>query len=423
MIQNIHTRDVRFPLAGGAGVDAVHGDPVYSYAMTYLETDNGFIGAGGSFTLGAGNDLVCQLALALSETLRHRDIETLMSQWGQISRQIADHSQYRWLGPHKGAVHLALASITNACFDLWAKSRGVPLWRLLLDLPPQQILDLLDLTYVEDVLDADEALQILQDAYATRTQRENVLQDGYPAYDTSVGWFNYEKDRIADNARRALEQGYRAMKLKVGAKDVQRDLDRAQRLRDVVGDQVALMVDVNQQWTWPTAMHACQAFAELDVYWIEEPTHPDDVLGHQRLAQAVAPVRIAAGEHIPNRVVFKNFMQAGAAQIIQADALRVAGVSEFITISLMAKKFGLPVVPHVGDMGQLHQHLVLFNHIALNHERLFLESIPHLASCFQQPVRIERGHYRTPHKPGASFDLVDAAVRDGDEWKNTYCPV
>jgi L-fuconate dehydratase len=404
-IRAIRTRDLRFPLEHGAGADAVHGDPAYSYAVTLLDTDAGPRGDGAAFTLGAGNDVVCRLAAELAAGLVGREIEELMAGWGETSRALADHSQLRWLGPHKGAIHLALASVTNACFDLWAKARGVPLWQLLLDLSPTQLVDLLDLSYVEDVLDRDTALGIVGAHLPTRSERLGVLDDGYPGYDTSVGWFHYDDETIVRNARDALARGFRAMKLKVGSKELVRDVARVRLIRDAVGDDALVMVDANQQWTWPTATRACESLAALGVHWIEEPTHPDDVLGHQRLAAAVAPVAIAAGEHLPNRVAFKNYMQAGACQVVQVDALRVAGVSEFLTVSLMARRFGLPVIPHVGDMGQLHQHLVLFDHIALGHEKLFLEVIPHLAEHFVEPARIVDGRYVTPRTPGASFDF------------------
>jgi len=410
-IDSIQTRDARFPLANGAGVDAVHADPVYSYAVTRLGTDDALLGTGFSFTLGAGNEVVCQLAKELAQPLLGQDIEQLMVDWGTVSRSIADHPQFRWLGPHKGAVHLALASITNACFDLWAKSRGLPLWKLLLDLSPKEVVGLLDLSYVEDVLDRSAALVLLQKADNTRHERMGVLDQGYPGYDTSVGWFNYNDDQIVANAKEAIQQGFQAIKLKVGSVDGQRDVRRVRLVRQAVGDAVSLMVDANQQWTWPVALDACQRLADLGVSWIEEPTHPDDVLGHQRLAEAITPTKIAAGEHISNRVLFKNFMQARAAQIIQVDALRVAGVSEFITISLMAQHFGLPVIPHVGDMGQLHQHLVLFNHIALGMPKTFLEHIPHLRDHFADPAVVTQGHYQTPQAPGAGMDLRQPVPR------------
>ena len=252
---------------------------------------------------------------------------------------------------------------------------------------------------------APRARELIAEARETRSDRLGVLDTGYPAYDTSVGWFHYGDEVIVENARRARRRGFDAMKLKVGAADLERDLRRLRILREAVGPEATLMVDANQQWRWPVAERACRELAELGVYWIEEPTHPDDVLGHRRLAEAVAPVRIAAGEHIPNQVLFKNFLQSGAIQICQVDALRVGGIGEFLTVSLLARHFGIPVIPHVGDMGQLHQHLVLFNHIALGNERLFLECIPHLSEHFVDPAVIENGRYLTPTAHGTGLRL------------------
>lgn len=404
-IRSLAVRDARFPLAPGEGVDSVHSNPVYSYAVTLLEDDRGRSGTGLAFTLGGGNDLVCGAIEALAEPLVGQEVEALMAGFGRVQRSLAEHPQYRWLGPHKGVVHLALSSITNACFDLWAKSRGVPLWRLLLELTPEQVVACLDLSYLEDVLTREDALALLHEQYATRADRSGVLRDGYPGYDTSIGWFNYPDDEIRENARRARDAGFTAMKLKVGSPDPERDIRRACLVRETVGPEVRIMLDANQAWSLPAAVRTCLALSRMDPFWIEEPTHPDDVLAHQTLARAIAPVPIALGEHVPHRVLFKNFMQTGAARFIQVDAVRVAGVSEFITISLLARKFGLQVVPHVGDMGQLHQHLVLFNHVALGIDRLFLEYIPHLRAHFVHPACVKGGIYLTPQEPGASSDL------------------
>jgi L-fuconate dehydratase len=404
-IHRLAVRDARFPLAPGEGVDSIHSNPVYSYAVTLLQSDHGHVGSGLAFTLGGGNELVCGAIQALAEPLVGQDIETVMANFGRLQRGMAEHPQYRWLGPHKGVVHLALSSITNACFDLWAKTRGVPLWKLLLDLSPEQLVACLDLSYLEDVLPREEALALLRDHLPTRPSRAGVLQEGYPGYDTSIGWFNYPDAEIRDNARRALEAGFTAMKLKVGSPDPERDIRRASLVRETVGPDVRIMLDANQAWNLPTAIRTSLALARMNPFWIEEPTHPDDVLAHQTLARAIAPIPVALGEHVPHRILFKNFMQAGAARFIQVDAVRVAGVSEFITVSLLARKFGLQVVPHVGDMGQLHQHLVLFNHVGLGLDRLFLEYIPHLRHHFVHPAKVEGGIYHTPQEPGTSSDL------------------
>lgn len=405
-IQQVTTRDARFPLHDGAGADAIHSNPVYSYAVCQLHTEGSTVGVGFGFTLGGGNELVCRAIEALAPPLVGREIEDVMAHFGTFQRQLADHPQYRWLGPHKGVVQLALAAITNACWDLWAKSRGVPLWKLLLDLSPEALVATLDLSYVEDELSSAQAIQLLRSAQATRTERTGVLTAGYPGYDTSVGWFSYDEATILTNAKRALDAGFTALKLKVGSPDHDHDLRRATLLRNAIGPNVRLMFDANQQWTLPQALAVCPRLAELAPYWIEEPTHPDDILGHKTLAEAIAPTALASGEHFPNRVTFKNFLQAGCLQFVQADAVRLAGVSEFLVVSLLAQQFGKPIVPHVGDMGQLHQHLVLYNHIALGQEALFLEYIPHLRVHFTHPATVSGGVYQVPQVPGSTCDLL-----------------
>ncbi|HLO81914.1 MAG TPA: enolase C-terminal domain-like protein [Chitinophagaceae bacterium] len=405
MIRFVQVEDRRFPLATGAGSDAIHKDPVYSYAVTNLSDDSGITGTGFAFTLGAGNELVCQAAEFYARQLKGRDIEDVMSSFGHVFNQMANEQQFRWLGPHKGVVHLALASVTNACYDLWAKKRDVPLWKLLNDLSAEQIVNTLDLSYLEDILSYDEAVRMILSEDPGRKKREDILTKGYPGYDTSVGWFNYSDDKVRENCKKAVSEGFSAMKLKVGSHDFARDVRRANLVREVAGPDVKVMLDANQQWTLPQALDVCKQLQSMQPYWIEEPTHPDDILAHKVLADAIAPTRLALGEHVPNKIIFKNYLQTGSAGFIQVDAVRVGGVSEFITISLLCRKFGIPVVPHVGDMGQLHQHLVLFNHIRIGHEVVFLEHIPHLQKHFVHPVRIEHGVYITPQVPGSSCDL------------------
>ncbi len=404
-IISLEARDVRFPLHEGAGSDAVHSGSEYAFATTLLGCSSGLYGTGIVLTLGQGNQLVCAAIELLGKGLVGRGIEELMAEFGVLTQQLAQHPQLRWLGPHKGVVHLALASLTNACFDLWAKARGVPLWRLLLDLNPREIVNLLDLSYLEDVLTREDALVMLEQHLSGREQRQQILRRGYPGYDTSVGWLQYEDGQIKTLAQEAMDGGFRAFKLKVGSPDQQRDLRRASMLRELTGPNALIMLDANQQWTVPKAVEICKALRPVSPYFIEEPTHPDDIHAHRKLAEAIAPIPIALGEHVPNRVVFKNFMQAGAVHFVQVDCTRVAGISEFLTVSLLARKFGLPVVPHVGDMGQIHQHLVLFNHIGMGHEALFLECIPHLRPYFVAPAQVENGVYVTPQSAGSSSEL------------------
>lgn len=404
-INTISAEDRRFELEAGAGSDAVHSNPIYSFAVTRLTLDAGITGTGIVLTMGRGNELVCGAIDLLSLQLVGRDIEELMSDFGRTFRLLADDAQLRWLGPHKGVVHLALASITNACFDAWAKARRVPLWKLLLSLSPAQIVTLLDLSYLEEVLDASSAIELLTAQLSSRSEREAVLSAGYPGYDTSVGWYQYSSAQIEERVRRSVDAGFGAFKLKVGG-SLDHDLARAQGLRRVAGDQATIMFDANQQWNYPHALTACKELATLAPLWIEEPTHPDDVFAHQSLANAIAPVALALGEHVPNRVIFKNFLQAECVKFLQPDCTRLGGVSEFITVSLLARKFGVPVVPHVGDMGQIHQHLVLFNRVALGHPEAFLEYIPHLSTHFVNPAVVKDGRYQTPQEAGSSSDLI-----------------
>ncbi|MBP7142300.1 MAG: hypothetical protein KBA71_10365 [Opitutaceae bacterium] len=407
MIVTCSTHDARFDIGTQAGSDAVHKNPRYSYAVTLLRDTHGREGSGLAFTLGAGNDLVCRVAELLAGKLVGREIEDVMADFGAVQRQMSDDPQLRWLGPHKGVVHLALASVTNACWDLWAKTRGLPLWRLLLDLTTSQLLATLDLSYLEDALSTGQARGILESETPGREARMCILKTGYPGYDTSIGWFNYSDAQVAENVRRSVAAGFTAMKLKVGSPDMSTDLRRVALVRSEAGASATLMADCNQQWSVARALEFGERTRGLNLYWIEEPTHPDDICGHATLARAYAPhTRVAAGEHIPNRVVFKNYFQSYALGFCQVDAVRVAGISEFIAVSLLARQFRTPVVPHVGDMGQIHQHIVIFNHIALGHDAILLEHIPHLSRHFKHPCVVKAGVYRIPEEPGMSADLL-----------------
>src|SRR5689334_16536438 len=297
IIDSVHSFDARYPLPAGAGTDAVHSQAEYCLAITLLKSKPALTGSGLVLTLGEGNRIVCELIELLAAQLVGKEIEELMADFGAFSRRLADHPQLRWLGPHKGAVHLALASITNACFDLWAKARGLPLWRLLLDLEPEQLVALLDLSYLEELLDESAAIEMLRRELPARTERSSILRQGYPGYDTSVGWMGYEDDKVRELTMRALDQGFSAFKLKVGSRDRARDLRRAAMLRECAGERGTIMFDANQQWTLPAAREMCAELAKLKPLWIEEPTHPDDILAHARLAREIAPVKIACGEH------------------------------------------------------------------------------------------------------------------------------
>lgn len=404
-ISCVKSVDARFDLQDGAGSDAIHTDPQYGYAVTLLETDSGIRGTGIAYTLGGGTNLVCEAIDLLAATLVGREIEELMADFGRVQQAIAEEPRIRWLGPHKGVIHLALSSITNACFDLWAKQRGVPLWKLLLELSSEQLANLVDFSYLEEVLPQKSFIEILETQRPHRSAREPVLKSGYPGYDTSVGWIQYSDEVIRDNVQKAIEAGFTAMKLKVGLKDSDEDVRRATLVRETAGDDATIMLDANQIWSLPRAIEVGGRLNAINPYWLEEPTEPDDISAHRSLAQALAPTPIAVGEAVANRILWKNFFQANAVGICQADCTRLAGISEYLVVVVMAKKFNIPVVPHVGDMGQIHQHMVLFNHIALNHPKLFLEHIPHLREHFVCPAQVAEGVYHAPQEPGCSTDL------------------
>jgi L-fuconate dehydratase len=403
-IKSIQTIDRRFKMAEGAGSDATHTNPQYSYAVCVLKTESTVEGIGLAFTLGDGNDLVCKAIEYLSEHLKGQNIEELMADFGNTYKAMADHPSLRWIGPHKGVIQLALAAVVNACFDLWAKSRQVPLWKLLLDLTPEQLVNTLDLSYLEEELTREQAIAMLTEQYNTRDLRNGILKTGYKGYDTSVGWFNFSDEVVVEKTKKAIDKGFTALKLKVGSADPMRDLRRADLIRSTAGDAATIMLDANQKWTVPQALDICKKLGNINPFWIEEPTHPDDVFGHQAIAKAI-DYKVATGEHIPNKIIFKNFLQAKAMDFCQVDAVRVGGISEFLTISLLSKKFNVPVMPHVGDMGQIHQHLVLFNHVGMGHENLFLEHIPHLRDYFVNPAQIIDGVYQLPQEYGSSSDL------------------
>ncbi|WP_162342725.1 enolase C-terminal domain-like protein [Cyclobacterium salsum] len=405
-IKTGRSQDVQFALENGAGSDAVHSTPIYAYAVCKLQTDIKLEGVGLALTLGAGNKLVCSAIDYLVRHVEGRELNELMADFGATYKKMADDPNLRWLGPHKGVIHLALASVVNACFDLWAKSRCQPLWQLLIELSPEELANTLDFSYYEDILSKEEAIQLMKKQVAGKSSRMGILKTGYPGYDTSIGWFNYSDEQLTTNIKKSIDQGFTAIKLKVGSIEEDRDIRRAELVRKAAGAKATIMLDANQQWNLPKAISTCKKLMGIDPYWIEEPTHPDDIQAHITLSKEV-PIPIALGEHVPNKIMFKNFIQSGCMSFNQVDAVRVGGVSEFLLISLLSRKYSIPVVPHVGDMGQIHQHLVLFNHISLGHPAILLEYIPHLKDYFKFPAQVVGGKYTTPQEPGLSSDFKD----------------
>ena len=427
-ISSLEVLDVRFPTSRTLdGSDAMNPDPDYSAAYVILRTDadDGLEGHGFTFTIGRGTEVVVAAVHALEPLVVGASVERLESDMGAFWRDLVGDSQLRWIGPEKGAIHLATAAVVNAVWDLLAKRAGKPLWKLLADLPPDRLVDLVDFRYLTDALTRDEALAMVERCAPGRAEREADLRaTGYPAYTTSVGWLGYDDDKIRRLCGEALDEGWTRFKMKVGA-SVDDDRRRARIIRDAIGPDRMLAVDANQRWDVPVAISWMRELAEFDPYWIEEPTSPDDILGHAAIARAVAPIRVATGEHVHNRVMFKQLLQAQALSICQVDACRLGGVNEVVAVLLLAAKFDVPVCPHAGGVGlcELVQHLSAVDFIAISgtREGRMIEYVDHLHEHFLDPVVIDRGAYRLPSRPGYSAEmrpesLARYAYPGGTEW-------
>ena len=410
--------DVRFPTSQSLdGSDAMHTSPDYSAAYVILWTDDDALsGHGLAFTNGRGTE-VCVAALrALEPLVVGRTLEGITDDMRGFWRSLVSDDQLRWLGPEKGVMHLAAAAVVNAVWDLWAKEARLPLWQLLTRLPPEDIVAAIDFRYIEDALSPDEALDLLRDASVGKAEREaDIVASGYPAYTTSAGWIGYDDDKVAALVREALAVGFRHVKMKVGG-DIGSDTRRAAIIREVLGSEGVLMMDANQVWGVDEAIASMDVLSEYDPWWIEEPTSPDDVLGHARIREAIAPIRVATGEHVQNRVIFKQLFQAGAIDICQIDACRVAGVNEVLAILLMAAKFGVPVCPHAGGVGlcEYVQHLAVFDFVSVSGslDSRVVEWVDHLHEHFRDPAIVEHGRYRVPHAPGYSIEMRPESLEE-----------
>jgi len=426
VITAVDTVDVRFPTSLRLdGSDAMNPSPDYSAAYVILRTsDPGLEGHGFSFTIGRGNELCVHAIRALAPFVLGEKAEALFADMGGLWRRLVGDSQLRWLGPEKGVIHMATAAVVNAVWDLYARARGLPLWKLLAGLPPEEIVGLVDFRYLTDALTPAEALDLLRAREATRAEREaHLAAGGYPAYTTSPGWLGYDDERLREQCREAVRAGFTQVKLKVGA-NVDDDVRRLRIAREVLGPDLALALDANQVWSVPEAIDWMARLAPFDPWWIEEPTSPDDILGHAAIARAIAPIRVATGEHVHNRVMFKQFLQAGAIDVCQVDACRLAGVNEVIAVLLLAAKFGVPVCPHAGGVGlcELVVHLAAFDYIAVSGslDGRVVEYVDHLHEHFVEPVRVEGGRYRLPAAPGyaamTARALADHRFPDGPVW-------
>lgn len=414
VITDLEILDLRFPTSRTqAGTDAMHSDPDYSAAYVILHTDGGLEGHGLTFTIGRGNE-VCALAIdAFRPLVVGQRLSAITNDFAGFWRRLAEDSQLRWLGPEKGVIHLALAAIVNGVWDLYAKAEKKPLWKLLVDMTPQQIVSCIDFRYIVDAMTPDEALDLLARQVRGKQEREaRLLKTGYPAYTTSVGWFGYSDERIRGLCRDSLAEGWTHFKVKVGGSP-EDDARRLGVVRREIGPSSRLMIDANQRWEVAEAIDRVKQLAAFDIWWMEEPTFPDDVLGHARIAREIAPIQVATGEHCANRVLFKQLLQAEAIGVCQIDSCRLGGVNENLAVMLMAAKFGVPVCPHAGGVGLCEhvQHLSMFDYLAVTGttENRVIEFVDHLHEHFADPVTMRRGHYMAPSRPGYSTEILPAS--------------
>lgn len=429
-ITNFSVLDLRFPTSRDkVGSDAVHVDPDYSAAYVVLETDGGLEGHGLTFTIGRGNE-VCAAAI---EAFRHlvvgKRLDDITADFAGFWHGLAGDSQLRWLGPEKGVVHLALAAIVNAVWDLYAKAERKPLWKLLADMTPKEIVSCIDFRHITDAITSSEAISILERHVRTKSDCEAVLlRTGYPAYTTSVGWMGYSDEAIRDLCRSAVSDGWTHFKVKVGGQPSD-DRRRVAVVREAIGADHTLMIDANQRWDVDEAIVRIKELAPYNLWWAEEPTHPDDVLGHATIAKAIQPIGVATGEHCANRVLFKQLLQAGAISFCQIDSCRLGGVNENLAVMLLAAKFGVPVCPHAGGVGlcEYVQHLSMFDFIAVSGtmDGRVIEFVDHLHEHFEEPVVIRRGRYMPPAKPGYSITIKEESRRtyrfpDGQVWRSQH---
>ena len=415
-ITAIETNDIRFPTSATLdGSDAMNADPDYSaaYVRVVTDDDDGLEGHGFVFTIGRGNDVQVAAIEALADHVVGRELGELLDDMGATWRGFVWDSQLRWLGPEKGVMHMAIGAVVNALWDLKAKRAGLPLWQLLARMTPEQIVALVDFRYLTDALTPEEALALLRAAEPGRAAREaELLENGYPAYTTTPGWLGYSDEKLVRLAKEAVADGFTMIKLKVGA-DVDDDIRRMRLAREAVGPDIRIGTDANQRWGVAEAIEWMSRLAEFDVAWIEEPTSPDDILAHAAIARGVAPIPVATGEHMANRIMFKQFLQAEALQVLQIDATRVGGVNENIAILLLAAKFGVPVCPHAGGVGlcEAVQHLSMFDFVAVtgSREGRVIEFVDHLHEHFSTPVDVRGGAYHAPTAPGAGTEMLAAS--------------
>jgi L-fuconate dehydratase len=415
-ITDLRVFDLRFPTSQSLdGSDAMNPDPDYSAAYVILETDkHGLAGHGLTFTIGRGNDICC----AAIEAMRHLVVGTKLSDVlahpGKYWRHLTSDSQLRWIGPEKGAIHLATGAIVNAVWDLLAKEAGKPVWRLVADMPAEEIADIVDYRYLTDVLTRDEAIAILRQAEAGKAERIATLEkEGYPCYTTSAGWLGYEDEKLRRLCQEAIDAGFNHIKMKVG-RDLEDDIRRLRIAREVIGPDRYLMIDANQVWEVGQAIDWVKQLSFAKPFFIEEPTSPDDVAGHRKIRQGICPVKVATGEMCQNRIMFKQFIAEGAIDIVQIDSCRMGGLNEVLAVLLVAAKFGLPVWPHAGGVGlcEYVQHLSMIDYVAVSGTKdgRVIEYVDHLHEHFLDPCIIKDAAYMPPTRPGFSIEMKPASI-------------
>ncbi|MBT43948.1 MAG: fuconate dehydratase [Deltaproteobacteria bacterium] len=384
-------------------------DPDYSAAYVVLETDGEHEGHGLTFTLGRGNELCIAGIRSLAPYLVGMSLEEITSDMGAFWRYLTGDSQLRWVGPDKGVIHLATGAVVNAVWDLWARTEGKPVWQLVTGMTSDEIVRCIDFRYLTNALTPGEACEILERTREGREERlAQLLEHGYPTYTTSAGWLGYSDDKLRRLCQEAVDAGWTHLKLKVGA-DLEDDIRRLRTVREVVGDRITLMVDANQVWEPDEAIEWMKPLAEFDLWFLEEPTSPDDVLGHKQIRDGIAPIKIATGECCQNRILFKQFLQAGAIDVVQVDAARVGGLNENLAIMIMAAKFGKPVCPHAGGVGlcEYVQHLSIIDFLSISGswEGRVTEYVDHLHEHFVAPCVLKKGRYQVPTTPGFSIQM------------------
>jgi L-fuconate dehydratase len=431
-ISSARVRDIRFPTSHRRdGSDAMNPAPDYSATYLTLETNGPHLGNGMTFTIGRGNELCVDAVKSLLPLVIGREVDGIFSDLGGFWKQMTSDSQLRWVGPEKGVIHLAAAAIVNAVWDLLGKASEKPVWRLLADMSPAETVRLVDWTYLADALDPGEARERLEVRVESKARRVAEMEaTGYPAYTTSAGWLGYSDDKMRKLCRDAIDEGWSHFKMKVGG-PIEDDLRRAAILREEIGPKRKLMMDANQVWGVGEAISKMKRLAEYDPWWIEEPTSPDDILGHAKIAREIAPIKVATGEHCHNAVMFKQLLQSNAISFLQLDSCRLAGPNEIVGVLLMADKFGVPVCPHAGGVGlcEYVQHISIYDYVSVSAslENRVLEYVDHLHEHFVHPVVMKNGRYMPPQAPGYSISMWENSLTTheyplGDAWARSWIP-